>query len=87
MILPSVGREGVVTLAERIRSNVAETVFANESVQPLGRITVSVGAASLPIDASDSTDLIYKADTALYAAKHAGRNCVRQYSPEMTATE
>ena len=87
VILPSVGREGVLTLAERIRSHVADTAFANESVQPLGKITVSVGAASLPIDASDSTDLIYKADTALYAAKHAGRNCVRQYSPEMTAIE
>jgi diguanylate cyclase (GGDEF)-like protein len=87
VILPSVGREGVIILAERIRSHVADTIFKDEHVQPLGKITISVGTASLPIDSSDSTDLIYKADTALYSAKHSGRNCVRQYSPELTAAE
>lgn len=84
VILPSVGRDGVIILAERIRSQIAETAFENENVQPMGILSVSVGTASLPIDASTSTDLIYKADTALYAAKHDGRNCVKQYSPELT---
>jgi diguanylate cyclase (GGDEF)-like protein len=87
VILPSVGKEGVIILAERIRSHVANSEFKDEHVQPLGKITVSIGTASLPLDASDSTDLIYKADTALYAAKHSGRNCVRQYSLELTASE
>jgi diguanylate cyclase (GGDEF)-like protein len=87
VILPSVGREGVVILAERLRSHVADAIFINEEVQPLGRITVSVGTASLPIDAATATDLIYKADTALYAAKHSGRNCVKQYSPELTSSK
>jgi diguanylate cyclase (GGDEF)-like protein len=87
VILPSVGREGVIILAERIRAHVADAEFMDEHVQPLGKISVSIGTASLPLDASDSTDLIYKADTALYAAKHSGRNCVRQYSPELTASE
>jgi len=84
VILPSVGKEGAIILAERLRTHVADTIFPDESVQPLGRITVSIGTASLPLDASTSTDLIYKADTALYAAKHSGRNCVKQYSPELT---
>jgi diguanylate cyclase (GGDEF)-like protein len=87
VILPSVSKDGVIILAERIRSHVADAVFNDEHVQPLGKLTISVGTASLPLDASTSTDLIYKADTALYAAKHAGRNCVRQYSPELTASE
>jgi diguanylate cyclase (GGDEF)-like protein len=86
VILPSVGRDGVIILAERIRAHVADAVFPDEDVQPLKKISVSVGTASLPIDAETSTDLIYKADTALYAAKHSGRNCVRQYSPEMTSS-
>jgi diguanylate cyclase (GGDEF)-like protein len=85
VILPSVGKEGAIILAERLRTRVSEAIFPDESVQPLGKITISLGTASLPLDASTSTDLIYKADTALYAAKHAGRNCVRQYSPELTA--
>lgn len=87
VILPSVGREGVIILAERLRSHVADAIFPDEHVQPLKRLTISVGTASLPIDATDATDLIYKADTALYAAKHAGRNCVKQYSPELTASQ
>ncbi len=86
VILPSVGRDGVIILAERIRAHVADAIFPDEDVQPLNRISVSVGTASLPIDAEDSTDLIYKADTALYAAKHAGRNCVKQFSIEMTTS-
>lgn len=87
VILPSVGKDGVIILAERIRSHVADAAFNDQHLQPLGKLTISVGTASLPLDASNSTDLIYKADTALYAAKHAGRNCVRQYSPELTASE
>jgi diguanylate cyclase (GGDEF)-like protein len=87
VILPGVGREGVIILAERLKSHVADAAFQDEHVQPLGKLTVSVGTASLPIDASTSTDLIYKADTALYAAKHAGRNCVKQFSPEITSSK
>ena len=87
VILPSVGREGVIILAERLRSHVAGAIFPDEHVQPLKKVTVSVGTASLPVDASTANDLIYKADTALYAAKHAGRNCVRQYSPQLTDSE
>ncbi len=87
VILPSVNRDGVIILAERLRAHVADAIFSDEDVQPLNKITVSVGTASLPIDASTSTDLIYKADTALYSAKHSGRNCVQQYSPEMTISE
>jgi diguanylate cyclase (GGDEF)-like protein len=87
VILPGVAREGVIILAERLRSHVADAGFQDEHVQPLGKLTVSVGTASLPIDASTSTDLIYKADTALYAAKHAGRNCVKQFSPEITTSK
>ena len=86
VILPSVGKEGAIILAERLRARVSEAIFADEAVQPLGKVTISIGTASLPLDASTSSDLIYKADTALYAAKHAGRNCVRQYSPELTAS-
>jgi diguanylate cyclase (GGDEF)-like protein len=84
VILPGVSKDGVIILAERLRSRVEAAEFSNEEVQPNGTLTVSVGTASLPLDAKDSTDLIYKADTALYAAKNSGRNRVIQYSPDLT---
>jgi len=39
-------------------------------------ITVSIGVATFPIDASDDESLIMKADKAMYEAKQAGRNKV-----------
>jgi diguanylate cyclase (GGDEF)-like protein len=84
VILPGVSRDGVVILAERVRENVALAPFPNQEIQPSGSITISVGTASLPLDAQEVKDLIYKADTALYAAKRSGRNRVVQYTPDLT---
>ena len=84
VILPGVSRDGVVILADRLRERVEETEFQNQEVQPSGNLTISVGTASLPLDTDDLNDLIFKADTALYAAKHAGRNRVIQFTPELT---
>ena len=83
VILPGVSKEGVMILAERLRARVEETPFPNEEVQPSGNLTISVGTASLPYDAKDSTELIYKADTALYHAKRTGRNRVVQFIPDL----
>ena len=84
VILPGVSRDGVVILADRLRERVDETKFESQEVQPSGSLTISVGTASLPLDTDNLNDLIFKADTALYAAKHGGRNRVIQYTPELT---
>ena len=85
VILPGVSRDGVVILADRLREQVDIEPFPNQEVQPSGSLTISIGTASLPLDATEVKDLIYKADTALFAAKHAGRNRVVQYSAELTS--
>jgi len=41
-----------------------------------GRVTVSLGVASLPEDAANGDDLVVAADTAMYKAKDLGRNRV-----------
>lgn len=83
VILPTVDREGALVLAERIRSNIESAHFEGEHVQPSGKITVSIGEASLPEDSDNYEDLIRKADIALYAAKRSGRNKVQTYNPKM----
>jgi diguanylate cyclase (GGDEF)-like protein len=66
--------DGAKHLAERVREELAETVFQTE----IGRLSVtcSLGVATFPSDASSSSELFEIADKALYAAKHAGRNRV-----------
>jgi diguanylate cyclase len=38
------------------------------------KITISIGVAHFPDDASDDSDLIMKADKMMYEAKQKGRN-------------
>ena len=47
-------------------------------------VSCSFGAAACPQDGSDFEELYWKADTALYAAKEAGRNCTRIYEQQMS---
>lgn len=83
IILPAVDKDGALVLAERIRKKIELTPFTDEHVQPGGRVTVSIGAASLGKEETNSEDLIKKADLALYAAKHAGRNKVKLFEEGM----
>ena len=71
LILPETTEAGARTLAERIRSKVAAATF------PGGlKLTISIGLAATEEPAL-FTQLIDRADQALYAAKQGGRNQVR----------
>ena len=64
-----------ILLAERLRRQIEETTFRYGG-QPIP-ITVSMGIASYPeLSIERSEELIEAADTAMYKAKRAGRNCV-----------
>ncbi|MCK9367085.1 MAG: sensor domain-containing diguanylate cyclase [Metallibacterium scheffleri] len=74
IVLPGIDAAMALAVAERVR----KTVFAARIVHtatPLGRISLSVGAASLiPMPKHSARLLVRLADQALYRAKHAGRN-------------
>ena len=71
LILHETTEPGARTLAERIRAKVAAATF------PGGlKLTISVGVAATD-DPALFTQLIDRADQALYAAKQGGRNQVR----------
>ncbi len=60
-------------MAEKIRETVASTAI--EGAQK--KVTISAGVASYMEDGTDATELIAKADAAVYTAKNDGRNAVR----------
>ncbi|MCZ7575133.1 MAG: diguanylate cyclase [Ardenticatenaceae bacterium] len=70
IVLPETNREGALAAAEKIRAAVEVFPFL------VGRLTVSIGVAVCEAGCTDE-DLVGRADRALYAAKNAGRNCVR----------
>jgi len=72
VLLSGTDRKGAEQLAERIRENVERlNPHAHKSMS----LTVSLGVAGM-LDGDDTTTLFKRADTALYQAKHQGRNRV-----------
>jgi diguanylate cyclase (GGDEF)-like protein len=73
VVLPDTGADGAATAAEDLRAAVAAQPF------PIGRfalpLTVSVGWATWRGESLER--LVARADRGLYAAKEAGRDCVR----------
>lgn len=74
VILPMTTRTHARLVAEKLRRSVEETKIPGEEILPGGRLTISLGLAAYPEDASEPTGLIRAADAALYAAKRKGRN-------------
>lgn len=83
IIMPGTSKENSRLFSERLRMDI-ENTFANEpGLDPSKRLTVSLGIATFPEDASTKSDLVSRADTALYAAKNAGKNRTCLYSASM----
>ena len=72
LVLEATDRDGALQLAERIRQEVGQQMF--ESSKGPFKATLSLGIAVYPDDGRAKAELIKNADTALYAAKHGGRN-------------
>jgi diguanylate cyclase (GGDEF)-like protein len=70
VILPETNKAGASFAAERVRKTINEQTFGEVGA----KMTISLGVASYPDDACLRTDLIKKADEALYRAKKEGRN-------------
>jgi diguanylate cyclase (GGDEF)-like protein len=82
IVLPHTSRTDATTIAEKLRKSIeSHTVDGGDGTQI--EITVSIGVATFDglrfFRAPEQ--LISAADKALYAAKSAGRNCVRVFAP------
>lgn len=75
VILPGAKGKAGAGVAQRLCESLRSTVFFTDMHKPLPHITASFGVASLS-PGQNAEAVIACADTALYQAKHAGRNQV-----------
>lgn len=75
VLLPETRGRDAVEVAERIREAVERHEFEAEGAR--FHVTLSLGVAAFPEDGPTTTELLRRADEALYRAKAQGRNCVR----------
>jgi diguanylate cyclase (GGDEF)-like protein len=83
--------QGLVA-AERVRIALEKFEFSairldSPNKEATHRITISIGVAAFPEDATDPIQLVELADSALYRAKRSGRNRVCTYQPTVTASQ
>ena len=76
IVLPDTQIELAGTVAERIREKIAHHQFTAGRNLKLS-LTASFGVAAFPMHASSPQQLIASADTAMYEAKAANKNCIR----------
>ena len=76
IVLPDTGIELAGTVAQRIREKIGTHFFTAGRNLKLS-LTASFGVAAFPEHASSPQQLIACADTAMYEAKAANKNCVR----------
>jgi diguanylate cyclase (GGDEF)-like protein len=71
------------SVARRLQKAIEQENFEGEErSQPNGKVTVSIGVATFPLDADNRNKLTEAADLALYRAKESGRNQVCVFSKE-----
>ena len=76
VLLPSTPGENALYVAERVRHTLGGTRYTGLGLPPEVNITISVGVATCPRDATELDALMELADQALYRAKAAGRDQV-----------
>lgn len=74
VLLYDCDEEHALTIAERIRADIARTPFTIGQDPGTLFLTVSIGSSTCP--GQEISDLYSSADSALYEAKRQGRNCV-----------
>ena len=72
ILLTQTSAQHAINIAEKLRKIVANWQFPGVP----STVTISAGAAAFPDQGTTRDDLVRAADSALYAAKQAGRNCV-----------
>lgn len=77
VILPALGREDALKAAEKLRASLESRGLPHAKSEVAPVVTLSIGVAhAIVTPEADAAWFITRADEALYASKHAGRNRV-----------
>ena len=78
-LLMRINSDDIMVVAEKLRSNVEKTELILDDKKV--NVTISIGVSFFNCDRhSNFEEFLADADTALYEAKNAGRNCVRHHA-------
>jgi diguanylate cyclase (GGDEF)-like protein len=87
LVLPGLDPANATFETMSVLSRVRESFMAPFRISDqMPTLTCSIGVSMFPHDAIDPVSLIKQADTAMYAAKDAGRNAYRFYTADMNAS-
>jgi diguanylate cyclase (GGDEF)-like protein len=86
IVLPESALGQAMFVSDRIRETIEKQVFTGGRRLRL-RLTASFGVATFPQHAQSPQQLIATADSAMYEAKAAGKNCSRVVSPVYFAAD
>lgn len=78
ILFPNTEPDVAMQTMERLRTRLEQ--IRVEHLDSVLQATASIGIATSQLDATDPKDLFEKADEALYACKHGGRNQVRHFA-------
>ncbi len=82
IILPGIDLSRAIEMSERARENIAQLALADEPGGKRISITSSFGVAAIEHQPESLSQLIDRADKALYHSKRTGRNRVTAWLPE-----
>jgi two-component system, cell cycle response regulator len=76
IVMPETDLDVAGVVAERLRRSIASEPFAVNKGTKRIEVTISIGLSTLELKGEAIADVLKRADTALYRAKHDGRNRV-----------
>ncbi|MGE6754630.1 bifunctional diguanylate cyclase/phosphohydrolase [Rossellomorea sp. NPDC071047] len=82
LILPGVSKQDAFTFLNKIRKEINDTYFTGVEHSPQGCISFSAGIVEYESGTYSSSELLSKADKALYFAKSQGKNAIQIYKED-----
>jgi diguanylate cyclase (GGDEF)-like protein len=78
-LLPETPGKEAMTVMDRLRKEIGDTVYSYRLGSVDLMVTISIGISECPRDAKSPEDVLKYADEALYQSKNSGRNRTTVY--------